>query len=85
MRNHFTLLCAMIVLWLLPSCSNDVVNGVFVPEKQSVEREKSVLTLTLKNLQISEGMVIGILDKSLLMSTVVSLLFPSLIFGSATD
>lgn len=65
MRNHFTLLCAMIVLWLLPSCSNDVVNGVFVPEKQSVEREKSVLTLTLKNLQISEGMVIGILDKSL--------------------
>ena len=65
MRNHLTLLYAMITLLFLHSCSDDVVNGVFVPEKQAADREKSVLTVILENLQSSEGLVVGILDKSI--------------------
>lgn len=65
MRNHLTLLGAIIALLFFHSCSDDVVNGVFLPEKQDVEREKSSLTITLENLQISEGLIAGILDKNI--------------------
>lgn len=65
MRNHLTLVGAIIALLLFYSCSDDVVNGVFVQEKQNTEREKSVLTVTLKNLEISEGLVAGILNQSI--------------------
>lgn len=65
MRDHLTLLGAIIALLFFHSCSDDVVNGVFVPEKQNIERENSSLTITLENLQISDGLIAGILDKNI--------------------
>ena len=63
MRNRLTLLGAMFALMFFHSCSDDVVNGVFVPEKEDVDREKSSLTVTLENLEITEGLVAGVLDR----------------------
>lgn len=65
MRNHLTLLGAIIALLFFHSCSDDVVNGVFVQEKQKTDRDKSSLTVNLENLEISEGLVVGILNQSI--------------------
>ena len=65
MRNRLTLLGAMFALMFFHSCSDDVVNGVFVPEKEDVDREKSSLTVTLENLEITEGLVAGVLDRNI--------------------
>lgn len=65
MRNHFALLGAIIALLFFHSCSDDVVNGVFVPEKQTGEREKSSLTVKLENIQNSDDLIAGILDKNI--------------------
>lgn len=65
MRNHFALLGAIIALLFFHSCSDDVVNGVFVPEKQTGEREKSSLTVKLENIQSSDDLIAGILDKNI--------------------
>lgn len=65
MRNHFALLGAIIALLFFHSCSDDVVNGVFVPEKQTGEREKSSLTVKLENIQNSDDLIVGILDKNI--------------------